>query len=231
MIKININNYEGKKMKKKDIAIVIIVLVILSLIFLFKFFRRNDNVILDKSDNNIQAQQEIEIKSLADTKQSNEAPQKEYIAVYISGQVKEPKVVELKSDSRLIDAIQKCGGFLEDADKDAVNLAVILKDEEHYIVPKIGEINVANGQADSSEKNVAMTGLVSQTPKQSGKININTADKSELMKLPKVGDKTADKIITYRQNNGNFQKIEDIKNISGIGDKTFDSMKDMITVE
>lgn len=76
-----------------------------------------------------------------------------------------------------------------------------------------------------------MTGLVSQTPKQSGKININTADKSELMKLPKVGDKTADKIITYRQNNGNFQKIEDIKNISGIGDKTFDSMKDMITVE
>lgn len=140
------------------------------------------------------------------------------IYVHISGAVKNPGLLKLGSDSRVIDALDRAGGPLDDADLDKINLAKKLNDEEKIYIPKIGEISnpMVNGLASTPNSNSVPL------------ININTADSSELQKIPGVGEKTAEKIINYRMNSP-FSSIEDIKNVDGIGDKKFESMKDYIS--
>lgn len=142
----------------------------------------------------------------------------EEIMVHISGAVNSPGILRLDSSKRVVDALDLAGGARDDADLDSVNLAARLHDEEKIYIPKVGEV----------QEN--MTTLVS-SPSSSGpasKININSADLSELTKIPGVGEKTAQKILDYRANNS-FSSIEDIKNVPGIGDKKFESMKDYIS--
>ena len=142
----------------------------------------------------------------------------EEIMVHISGAVNSPGILRLDSSKRVVDALDLAGGARDDADLDRVNLAARLHDEEKIYIPKVGEV----------QEN--MTTLVS-SPSSSGpasKININSADLSELTKIPGVGEKTAQKILDYRANNS-FSSIEDIKNVPGIGDKKFESMKDYIS--
>ncbi len=142
----------------------------------------------------------------------------EEIMVHISGAVNSPGILRLDSSKRMVDALDLAGGARDDADLDRVNLAARLHDEEKIYIPKVGEV----------QEN--MTTLVS-SPSSSGpasKININSADLSELTKIPGVGEKTAQKILDYRANNS-FSSIEDIKNVPGIGDKKFESMKDYIS--
>lgn len=144
--------------------------------------------------------------------------EKEEIMVHISGAVNNPGILRLDSSKRVVDALDLAGGARDDADLDRVNLAARLHDEEKIYIPKVGEV----------QEN--MTTLVS-SPSSSGpasKININSADLSELTKIPGVGEKTAQKILDYRANNS-FSSIEDIKNVPGIGDKKFESMKDYIS--
>ncbi|MGO1581317.1 MAG: helix-hairpin-helix domain-containing protein [Peptoniphilaceae bacterium] len=125
----------------------------------------------------------------------------ESIYIHISGRVKNPGLVELKSGSRVIDAINSAGGMYEDADLDSVNLAKKLNDEEKIYIAKKGEVD-----------------LTTYTESSNHKININTADSSELENLPGVGPKTAEKIIKYREEN-KFNRIEDIMNVGGFGQK------------
>ena len=142
----------------------------------------------------------------------------EEIMVHISGAVNNPGILRLDSSKRVVDALDLAGGARDDADLDRVNLAARLHDEEKIYIPKVGEV----------QEN--MTTLAS-SPSSSGpasKININSADLSELTKIPGVGEKTAQKILDYRANNS-FSSIEDIKNVPGIGDKKFESMKDYIS--
>ena len=142
----------------------------------------------------------------------------EEIMVHISGAVNSTGILRLDSSKRVVDALDLAGGARDDADLDSVNLAARLHDEEKIYIPKVGEV----------QEN--MTTLVS-SPSSSGpasKININSADLSELTKIPGVGEKTAQKILDYRANNS-FSSIEDIKNVPGIGDKKFESMKDYIS--
>ncbi|MGC8721504.1 MAG: helix-hairpin-helix domain-containing protein [Caldisericaceae bacterium] len=137
------------------------------------------------------------------------------ITVYITGAVKMPDVYKLKEGSIVKDGIIKAGGALESADLVAINLAKKLVDGEEVAVPyktaNSGTTNTATSQSD-------------------GKININTATKAELVSLPGIGDVKAQAIIDYRTKNGDFKRIEDIVNVSGIGQKTFDSLKDLIKV-
>lgn len=161
-------------------------------------------------------------KSLDDNTKELEiekAPEEsEEIMVHISGAVNSPGILRLDSSKRVVDALDLAGGARDDADLDRVNLAARLHDEEKIYIPKVGEV----------QEN--MTKLVS-SPSSSGpasKININSADLSELTKIPGVGEKTAQKILDYRANNS-FSSIEDIKNVPGIGDKKFESMKDYIS--
>lgn len=196
---------------KKYIPVMIVILLITG-VAIYNHFNR-----AKKSQNIEIIQNEINQEQI---KKSDENSKEEItqVTVYVSGQVAEQKVITLPIGSRLNDAIKKCGGMTENADINRVNLALKLQDEGHYIVPAIGEeINIDTSNAIGN-------------PAQGGKVNLNTADATSLMTLDGIGEKTADKIIKYRQTNGKFNSIEDIKNVDGIGDKKFNAIKDDITV-
>ena len=145
----------------------------------------------------------------------------EMIMVDVSGAVKEPKVVELPADSRVTDAIAAAGGLTDDADTVQINQAAFLNDGEKIYVPKKGE--------DTSSLAVA-SGASTYSASASGKVDINTATSEELQTLNGIGPVTAEKILKYRSDVGYFKSIEDIKNVDGIGDKTYENLKEYITV-
>lgn len=152
----------------------------------------------------------------------NEEKENEMITIYISGQVNNPGVVSVENDKRLIDAIEILGGTTKDADLNRVNMALKVEDEGHYIIPKIGEEVLDNSlQNNIKQYNDESIG---------NKININTASISELDDLPGVGEATANKIYKYREENGNFKSIEEIKSVNGIGDKKYEDIKDLISI-
>lgn len=147
----------------------------------------------------------------------------EEIGVYICGAVKNPGVYTLKKDTRLADALSLAGGTIPEADLDRINLAKKLTDEEKVYIPKKGE--------KIEEEQVTGTSSMNQGTSISGKVNINTATTAELDTLPGIGPSYAQRIIDYRNKNGGFKDIEEVKNVSGIGDKRFENIKDMITVD
>lgn len=142
------------------------------------------------------------------------------IMVHISGQVYYPGVIELKAGSRVKDAVDAAGGLKKDSDTDRINLAKKLEDEEKIYVPEKGEeIDIEISQASN---NLSST--------SSSQINVNTCTKDQLISLPGIGEVTAAKIIEYRSNN-KFNTIEDLMNVSGIGIKKFEGLKDLIIVK
>lgn len=144
------------------------------------------------------------------------------IVVYICGAVKESKVITLKENSRICDAIDCVGGLTDDADLTNINLAYILEDSEKIYIPKKGE--------DLSNKDSLNSSYINSSSKNN-KININKASQTELESIPGVGPSTALKIINYREENGKFSSIEDIKNVSGIGNAKFENIKEYITIK
>lgn len=154
--------------------------------------------------------------------QKNFSPTNNSISVYISGQVKNPAVItfEKKENLKIIDAVNAAGGFTESADTENINLAENLSDGQHIHVPT-KEIIFQEISAPTSSKNKNSNEVV----------NINTADENELQKIRGVGPSIAQRIIDFREQNGNFQSIEDIKKVRGIGEKTFQKIKNSITVK
>lgn len=244
-------------MKKKEIVISVIIALVLSLTMLFVTqSKSSDNIIVDKtSKNKLSKTQDSEknqdepleksvyeneknnvaIKESTDTTEEKQGQNSE-IAVYISGEVKTPQVVKMKTGDRLVDAVEKCGGMTKDADLNAVNLALLLKDEAHYIIPKIGDTSSLSTQNNtnaptSGEKTVGQSSANNSSNSSDTRVNINTADKTALMSLPSIGEKTAQKIIDYRENVGKFQTKEDLKNVSGIGNKKYAQLEEFITVD
>ncbi len=138
--------------------------------------------------------------------------------VYVVGAVYKPGVVEVEEGTRLYQVIQKAGGALETADLSKINLASIVKDEQKITVPYIE--NKEDKVNDNSANVQAGVRLV----------NINTASETELQTLNGIGASTAKKIVDYRNQNGDFNTVEEIMNVSGIGQSKFDSIKDDITV-
>ena len=153
------------------------------------------------------------------------------IIVYICGAVKESKVITLPEDSRISDAIDAVGGLTDDADLTNINLAYILEDGEKIYIPKKGEEPQNEASTVSSSVQSSSYSNYSVASTKSNKININKATQTELETIPGVGPSTALKIIEYREQNGKFSSIEDIKNVSGIGDAKYEKMKDYITVK
>lgn len=152
------------------------------------------------------------------------------VTIYISGEVKNPGVVELKYDARLGDGVDLCGGLTKDANLNGINLAMKIKDEGHYIIPKVGEETADTVTNDNEYRNENNT-LNEPESNNDNKININTADLSELDSLPGFGQVTAQKIIEYRQEHTKFNSIEELMNIKGIGEKKFNNVKDYIYVQ
>lgn len=149
------------------------------------------------------------------------APEKEKLYVDIGGEVVNPMVAELDEGSRVEDAIEAAGGLTENADISQINRAAFIEDGEKIFVPSILVSEEADGLYGSAGSAAAYS---------DGKININTADSLQLQELNGVGPATAEKIISYREENGRFKSIEDIKNVSGIGDKIFEKLRDEIKV-
>ncbi len=150
------------------------------------------------------------------------------VTVYVSGCVTEPGVYSLGANARVNDAVNAAGGFGEGAATDAVNLARTVADGEQIDIPTEEEVEAGSASGDASGVPLA-AGL--ETPDvASGLVNINTADAMQLQALPGVGEVTAEKIIASREEEGPFQSPEDIKRVSGIGDKKYAEMADRITV-
>lgn len=144
------------------------------------------------------------------------------ITVYVSGEVNSPGLVELPSDSRIADAIKACGDFTPLADKAKINLAQKLTDGMQIQVSSKAPVINSNEQVNDTNSNSP------NNNSSSNLININTATKEDLDTLPGIGPATAQKIIDYRQEHGNFSSIEDIKNVKGIGEAKFSKMQDKI---
>ena len=173
------------------------------------------NIEKDYETNNIE--NNIEYKNKENTISKN-------VTIYVSGEVNNPGIVTIESDKRLYDAVEKLGGVTENADLNRINLALKLNDEEHYIIPKIGEENIIS-------QDISVNNIDTIKNEQTSKININTATIEELDNLPGVGEATANKILNYREENGMFKSIEEIKNVNGIGEKKYVDIKDKICIE
>ncbi|WP_279325961.1 helix-hairpin-helix domain-containing protein [Bacillus sp. FJAT-47783] len=144
----------------------------------------------------------------------------ETIFIDVKGAVQKPGVYELKKSERVLQAIEKAGGFLQEADVNKVNLAAKLEDGTVIYVPKMGE-----------EESVITTVEAVKSVSSSKGININTATLEELQTLNGIGPSKAEAIISYREENGPFSTIEDIKKVSGIGDKSFEKIKNDISID
>jgi competence protein ComEA len=134
------------------------------------------------------------------------------IYVHILGAVAHPGLYELRDGDRAIDAVAAAGGFLETADQSQLNLARFVADGEQISVPAIGE-------APATAPGTTASGLV----------NINTADAATLDTLPRLGPAMAERIIQWRESNGPFTAVEDLLNVTGIGEKTFEGLRDLVT--
>jgi competence protein ComEA len=143
----------------------------------------------------------------------------------IKGAVKKPGVYEVNSGERIVNLIEKAGGLQEDADPSAVNFAMKVSDEMVVYIPKKGEEVPGAGGV------VALNNQPGSTGSGTGKVNLNTATTNELETLPGIGPAKSSAILEYRESNGAFKTIEDLKSISGIGDKTFEKLKDLIIVK
>lgn len=140
--------------------------------------------------------------------------------VDISGAVVNPGVYEVSETTRLFQVIEMAGGLTDDADVDSLNRAEIVYDGQKIIV----------GTSGSSELGTETSSEGSQSGITNGKVNLNLADSATLQTIPGIGPSKAERIIDYRTTQGRFKKAEDIMNITGIGEKTFESIRDYITV-
>ena len=233
--------YENKRKCLKIAGITAVFLIAFS-IYLASALTKNDAIIiLSSTDSETSATLTVGLTIESEQEQENEAePQFEekIIIVDIEGAVENPGVFYLQEGSRVNDAVQEAGGLTDDADTRWVNLAARLADGDKVYIPKRGH------EKDESSKPTRPVGIITQDTTGGSAlsgtgtsndmanvmVNINTATSAQLQTLSGVGPVTAQKIIDYRENVGNFSKIEDIMRVSGIGQKTFDGFKDKITI-
>jgi competence protein ComEA len=145
------------------------------------------------------------------------------IFVHILGAVNKPGLYELHDGDRAVDAVAAAGGFAAEADRSQLNLARFVTDGEQIVVPVLGASPPASGGASTG----GVAGGGAAVP---GKVNLNTADAATLETLPRVGPAMAQRIIAWREENGRFAAIEDLMSVSGVGEKTFDSLRDLVTI-
>lgn len=213
--------------KEKTIRIVIILLIAIAAVFVF-FIQPK------KSDDGIAYENSSSYESTSSYDASEDT---NVVICDVSGAVNSPQVVELKKGDRIEDAIQAAGGLTAKADISNINRAAVVNDGDKILIPEKGAAVDASQQEQSSAPEQPQASQAGQPDQStgtktpaSGKININSADSDQLQTITGVGPVTAQKIIDYRTQNGAFRRIEDLTNVSGIGEKTFEKMKDQICV-
>ena len=221
-----------KRLNLKQKKIIAIILIILVVIAYYYFYLRDTTEEISNQD--------LEVNNTQENNQTNET-----IVVHVSGAVNIEGIVELASGSRIANAIEKAGGVKENADMTDINLAYPLEDGMKIHIPTKEEteanknnentpaesyVTAASGGVNSKEATNS-TQSSSTSDMSSKKVNINTATQEELDTLPGIGPSIASKIIDYREQNGKFNSIEEIKEVSGIGDAKYEKIKASITIK
>ncbi len=209
--------------KKLIIAIILISILTISFI-IYMILNNNQNNI---NINDLIVQNEEEVENEIKTNEENKLETTTKIAVHITGEVKKEGLIYLQQGSRIADAIKEAGGETKEADLSQINLAYILEDGQKIYIPnkkeKISEYVTKNSGYNVIEKEEDKKG-------EENKVNINTATQEELDGLPGIGPSIAQRIIEYRNENGKFNKIEDLQNVKGIGDAKYNDIKNNVTV-
>lgn len=207
--------------KKTIIAVLLSFIVIISIYYFF---------IKEKEYTEINTNLSILNEEEKYTKEEN----KNKIIIYITGAVANEGIYELDENSRIADAIDKAGGITEEANINNINLAFVLEDGVKIYIPKKGdnsnEIKDDTNTYISKRSDNIELAQSTKNNNTNNKVNINTANQTELETLPGIGASIATKIISYRNKNGKFINIEDIKKVNGIGESKYEKIKDLIKV-
>lgn len=207
----------------KGLLAVILFLVLIISIFVYKESSDEEDILENRMIEELLVEQipeetSVELTELASVEQVDQK-----VIIDVKGAVEAPGVYQMEADSRVIDCIEKAGGFLIEAEQKSVNLAQRVEDQMVIYIPMKGE--------DTSELELLLPDKpASQTISDSSKVDLNKATKEELKSLNGIGDVKAESIISYRETNGSFEKVEDIKNVSGIGEATFEKLREAIQV-
>ena len=201
--------FKKENNKKIIVYILIGIVVVIGAIKLIDIYYQNNN-------------EKITIQNVLTTEDEPEKIENETIKVYVTGEVKNQGVIELEQGSRIVDAIEKAGGQTEEANLKNVNLAYELEDGQKIYIPNKSEENTNEITDDG------ITGIDS---KENDTIDINKADEKKLQELNGIGESLASSIIKYREDNGKFKNIEDLKNVPGIGESKFSNIKEKIKVK
>ncbi len=228
---------------KDKIKIIIISFFLFTLLFVLFLYNYYSN------KNEVQAKEIKEVK--VEKNEENKKKEIKTIKVDVKGAVNNPGVYELNENSRVIDALNMAGNVKDNADTSIINLSMVLKDEMVIIVYSKEEIeNYKKTLEDAKTINekkkeeivcpdTINNACVNKNTKKSENkeeakedeiVNINTATKEELTRISGIGAGKADSIIKYREENGDFKTIDDIKNVTGIGESLYEKIKDFITV-
>lgn len=208
---------------KEHPKVIMITGLFIVMIFISVVFSSNEG----QADNYIEVSSLDESESIVnsentDTNSESESSEPSIIYIDVKGAVEQPGVYALNQGERIKDAIDAAGGFKANALERVINLAQVVEDQMLLYVPEIGE--------ETSIESDLITSNPEEESVQNELVNLNTADISALMTLNGIGEKKAQAIITYREENGSFQQTEDIMEVSGIGEKTFENLKDFISV-
>ena len=177
---------------------------------------------------------EEEIENVLEVAQTNTTKETEEknIFVHIAGCVQKEGMLELSSNSRIADAIEKAGGLTQEADLSDINLAYLLEDGMKIYIPNQNERQENNEKTENTAKTESTPSMqIQDTNTKQDVININTATQEELDTLPGIGPATAAKIIAYRKEKGKFNNKEEIKEVSGIGEAKYEKMKEYISTK
>lgn len=204
--------------KEKIIITLIGVILIISVIVYFLGKDEEKEYIIEVNN---------EISDASAEKESED--EQEEIILHIVGAVKNPGIVKIKEGSRIFDVIEAAGGVLEDADTSKINLAYIVEDGQKIFVPSMSDEITEEIEYVTRESGDNI--IIDNNEGENVMVNINKATQTELETLPGIGPAMALKIIEYREQNGNFENIEDVKNVKGIGDAKFENIKNNICVK
>lgn len=203
---------------------------------------QNEQYLSNQGDEkNIQSQEIYEEKQCQEVKEIRKEAIHQEVPIYICGAIQKPGVYYVSLNAIINDVITLSGGLTDEADETAINLASPIQPYQKIIVPEIGEeIDKSGDSYENRERteiveavpNVEIENenkLANYVKQETGLVNINTAAKEELMSLNGIGAVKAEAIIAYRQENGGFRSIDEMMQISGIGEKTFEKIKQFIT--
>ena len=197
----------------------ILIGIIIFLFFIISYFTGGKSK-LNKNNNESIFVEENESMEVISKKEEKEEKESTKIVVDIKGEVKKPDIYWLEEDSIIEDLINIVGGVTEEGDLSKINRAEKLNNHEVVVIPNIND--------EESEGETIISSTINNN--KDNKININTANSAELDSLSGIGPSKAEAIIKYREENGNFKTIEEIKNVTGIGEGLFEKFKENITI-